>query len=103
MIKEGCLEGVDEVYGIHNIPQFPEGEIRVCEGPFFAGTTVVKITIDGTGGHGSLPHLCASPLSAASQVLAGLHTIKSSGINATENFVFKGLFRARALHLRMNL
>lgn len=25
MIKEGCLEGVDEVYGLHNIPDFPEG------------------------------------------------------------------------------
>jgi len=25
MVKEGCLEGIDEVYGYHNIPQFPEG------------------------------------------------------------------------------
>lgn len=36
MIKEGCLEGVDEVYGFHNIPQFNEGEIRVCPGPIMA-------------------------------------------------------------------
>jgi len=25
MIEEGCLEGVDEVFGCHQIPQFPEG------------------------------------------------------------------------------
>jgi hippurate hydrolase len=25
MIEEGCLEGVDEVYGLHNIPNFPAG------------------------------------------------------------------------------
>jgi metal-dependent amidase/aminoacylase/carboxypeptidase family protein len=39
MIKEGCLDGVDEVYGYHNIPNFDEGDIRVCEGPFFAKVT----------------------------------------------------------------
>lgn len=47
MIKEGCLEGVDEVYGYHNIPNFDEGDIRVCEGGFFAAVTFVKIKIVG--------------------------------------------------------
>jgi len=47
MVKEGCLEGVDEVYGLHNIPNFFEGDIRVCGGPFFAGCTDLKITVKG--------------------------------------------------------
>jgi metal-dependent amidase/aminoacylase/carboxypeptidase family protein len=47
MIEEGCLDGVDEVYGFHNIPNFDEGDIRVCEGPFFAKVTQVKIYING--------------------------------------------------------
>ena len=47
MIKENCLEGVDEIYGFHNVPLFDEGDIRVCEGAFFAASTVVKITIKG--------------------------------------------------------
>jgi amidohydrolase len=25
MIEEGCLDGVDEVYGMHNVPNFREG------------------------------------------------------------------------------
>lgn len=41
MVKENCLAGVDEVYGFHNIPNFDEGDIRVCEGAFFAAVTVV--------------------------------------------------------------
>ena len=45
MIKEKCMIGVDEVYGLHNIPNFDEGDIRVCEGPFMAASTVVTITI----------------------------------------------------------
>ena len=55
MIKEGCLKDVDEVYGFHNIPNFDEGDIRVCEGPFFAAETAVEIKIIGQGGHGSTP------------------------------------------------
>lgn len=41
MIKEGCLEGVDEVYGYHNIPNFDEGDIRVVSGPIMASSTIV--------------------------------------------------------------
>ena len=55
MIKEGCLKDVDEVYGFHNIPNFDEGDIRVCEGPFFASETSVEIKVIGQGGHGSTP------------------------------------------------
>lgn len=35
MIKEGVLDGVDEIYGLHNIPNFKEGQIRTKEGAFF--------------------------------------------------------------------
>ena len=47
MIDEGCLDGIDEVYGYHNIPNFDEGDIRVCEGPIFACSTSIKIRIVG--------------------------------------------------------
>ena len=47
MIKEKCLDCVDEVYGFHNMPNFDEGDIRVCEGAFFAAATIVKIRIIG--------------------------------------------------------
>ena len=47
MVREGCLKNVDEVYGFHNIPNFDEGDIRVCEGGFFAAVTTVYIKIVG--------------------------------------------------------
>ena len=65
MIKEGCLEGVDEVYGLHNFPNFDEGDIRVCDGGFFAGIATVKIKVIGQGGHGSAPHQIIDVLAAA--------------------------------------
>lgn len=40
MIKEGCLEGVDEVYGFHNVPNFDEGDVRVKSGAIMAASTI---------------------------------------------------------------
>ena len=88
MIKENCLDGVDEIYGFHNVPLFDEGDIRVCEGAFFAASTVVKITIKGQGGHGSTPHKLTDPIAAANAVLSALNTIASRNICSRENFVF---------------
>jgi len=88
MIKEGCLDGVEEVYGLHNIPNFDEGDIRVCEGGFFAGIACVSIKCVGLGGHGSSPHKIIDPITCANQIFQALHTIKSRNIDNRENFVF---------------
>lgn len=87
MIKEGCLEGVDEVYGYHNVPNFDEGDIRVCSGPIFAASTRIEITIVGQGGHGSAPHKIQDPLTAASAIHQALLTIKSRNIDSRDNIV----------------
>ena len=88
MIKEGCLEGIDEVYGYHNIPNFDEGDVRVCEGGFFAAVTVVKITIKGQSGHGSTPHKLRDPINAATAVHQALNAIKSRNLDSRKNIVF---------------
>jgi metal-dependent amidase/aminoacylase/carboxypeptidase family protein len=53
MIKEGCLDGVDEVYGCHQWPTAPLGEIWCKYGPVMSEITIVKIKVIGTSGHGS--------------------------------------------------
>ena len=68
MVKEGCLKGVDEVYGFHQVSVFDEGDIRVREGGFFSGVTIVNIKIIGKGGHGSTPSMGHDPISAANAV-----------------------------------
>ena len=88
MLKEACLDNVDEIYGFHNRPIFPEGDIRVKKGPTMAATTKVQITVHGKGGHGSLPHLVRDVISAGAAILSNLHTIKSRCIDSKENFVF---------------
>ena len=58
MVKEGCMDRVDEVYGFHNVPHFREGDVRVVEGggDVMSSSNLIKIWIKGKGGHGSMPH-----------------------------------------------
>lgn len=88
MIKEGCLDGVDEVYGLHNVPNFEAGSIKVIDGAIFAEATIVKIRVKGHGGHGSAPHITRDPINASAYILTALHSIKSRCIHSKENFTF---------------
>lgn len=81
MIKEGCLEGVDEVYGWHNIPNFDEGDIRVVEGPIFACSTTVEITVNRNDSK-------ADPVTAVMTMINSFHTIKAREIDSEANIVF---------------
>lgn len=88
MIEEGCLNDIDEVYGYHNIPNFDEGDIRVCEGGFFAQCSPVKITVTGRGGHGSTPHKVVDPITCITQIHTALNSILSRNIDNKKNIVF---------------
>ncbi len=82
MVKEGCLKDIYEVYGYHNVPNFDEGDIRVCEGPFFSARTTVRIKIFGQGGHGSTPHKIRDPINAATTIHTALNSIISRDMDS---------------------
>jgi len=88
MIKEGCLEGVDEIYGLHNSPNFHEGDIRVKEGCMMAASSEVKIYVRGKGGHSSIPHKINDVINASMAILSNLHILKSRFLDSKENVVF---------------
>ena len=75
MIEEGCFKHIYEVYGYHSIPNFDEGDIRVCEDGFFAKATMIKIIVKG---HGTTPHKLRYPITAATMVHLALKFNKSS-------------------------
>lgn len=87
MIADGCLEGVDEVYGLHNTPIFPEGEIHIRDGPIYAAYSDINVTIKGKGGHSSMPHMCNDVITAGCNLIHALNNIKPSHVDSRENFV----------------
>ncbi|KAL6045531.1 Hippurate hydrolase [Balamuthia mandrillaris] len=87
MIEEGCLEGVEEVYGIHNWPTMALGEMRTKEGPLMAHVSDLYITIRGKGGHGSQPQTTKDPIVAAAHVVTALQTIVSRNVHYEDRVV----------------
>ncbi|RHY28911.1 hypothetical protein DYB32_005601 [Aphanomyces invadans] len=55
MIKEGCLDGVDEVYGYHNV-NFPENVVAVKAGAVMSHGLTFHITLKGLGGRNISAH-----------------------------------------------
>ncbi|WP_338449892.1 amidohydrolase [Niallia oryzisoli] len=84
MIEDGCLDGVDVVYGAHVLSTIPVGQIGYREEYLMAAGDKFEIRIKGKGGHGSMPHLAIDPVLVGSQIVMNLQHIAASRINATD-------------------
>ena len=84
MLKEGVLDGVNAILGIHAWSQFPAGKISLEPGPRFAAGDRFKITVKGKGSHGAVPHLGVDAIVAASAIMMNIQTLVSREINPLE-------------------
>ena len=89
MVEEGILDTFDisQVYGIHNMPDFPVGGFFTTTGPLMAGADVFDINIKGRGGHGAMPHGTVDPVLAACSIAQAIQTIVSRNVDAAERLV----------------
>ncbi|MUK90193.1 amidohydrolase [Ornithinibacillus sp. L9] len=81
MIEDGCLEGVDIIYGAHVMSTEPLGTVSVKEGYFSSAQDDFNIVIRGKGGHGSEPHLTIDPLVTGSQLVVNLQQLVSRRVS----------------------
>ena len=75
MVEEGCLVGIDEVYGLHAWPLYEPGMIGVKVGEIMAGFASVEITIRGKGGHSAYPEECDDVILTAAYVHKALNSL----------------------------
>lgn len=95
MIEDGCLDGVDAIFGTHLWSQLPYGTIGYKPGYFMAATDQFDIEIIGRGGHGALPHETVDAIVLASSVVSKLQQIVSRRINPLSTAVVTvGTFHA---------
>lgn len=87
MIEEGVLEGMDEVYGMHNWPEAPLGELRTIPGPCMATVTTMSMTIHGKGSHGSQPQSSIDPVLTAAHIITALQSIVSRNMHSKDAVV----------------
>lgn len=65
VIRDGGLDGVDAIVGLHVFSNIDSGEIKFRPGPFLATSNIMKIKITGKGGHHLSPELVIDPIAIA--------------------------------------
>ncbi|MEG0439845.1 MAG: amidohydrolase [Solibacillus sp.] len=81
MIQDGCLEGVDVIFGTHLWAPIELGEVHSAKGPLMAAADGIYITIKGKGGHGSNPSDTKDSIVMAAQFITNLQQLVSRRIN----------------------
>ena len=82
MIDDGLFERfpMQAIYGLHNMPGTPTGHFAVREGAIMTSEDIFEITINGNGGHASMPERVIDPVIITAEVIQGLQTIVSRSI-----------------------
>ncbi len=87
MIADGCLEGVDRIFGMHVWPLLDTGQIGLVTGPTMAQPDVFRATIVGVGGHAAAPHGCVDPVVAGAAIVNALQSIVARNVDPLDSAV----------------
>jgi len=79
MVEQGLFEKfpMQAVFGLHNWPGLPVGDMAVMSGPVMAGTDRLEIVVTGRGGHAAMPHQAADTVVAGAALVLALQTLVS--------------------------
>ena len=83
MVQQGLFErfDCDWVFGMHNWPLLPKGEIGVRAGAIMASADEFDIEVKGLGAHAAMPHLGVDPVVIASHITIALQSLISRQTN----------------------
>src|SRR5215218_9626330 len=101
MVRDGLMErfGIQEVYGMHNMPGIPVGLFALQPGPMMAAADEFTITIEGRGGHTARAYDCIDPVLVGSHVVNALQSIVARNVDPLEAAVVSiTIFRAGEAH-----
>ncbi|GJI60639.1 MULTISPECIES: M20 family metallopeptidase [Bacillus] len=87
MIEDGCLDGVDVIFGTHLWSSEPCGTVLYKSGNFMAAADRFSIQVQGKGGHGAQPHLTKDAVLIGSQIVANLQQVVARKVNPIDSAV----------------
>jgi amidohydrolase len=86
MVEDGMMDrwGIQEVYGMHNMPGIAPGHISLKRGPIMAAADQFTIEIEGKGAHAAAPHLGIDPVLIGAHIITALQSIASRNADPIE-------------------
>lgn len=89
MVEEGLFEHfpMEAVFGMHNWPGLPAGQIAVHDGPVMASADRFDIVLTGRGAHAAMPHQGRDTILAGSALVQALQSVVSRRLDPLESAV----------------
>lgn len=95
MIAAGALEGVDTILGAHLWQPLNIGTMAVLTGPMMASANEFTITVQGRGGHASMPQQTVDAILTGAQIVTALNMVVSRSVDPQAPAVLSvGVFKA---------
>jgi len=90
MVDDGLMTrwGIQQVFGLHNMPGLPEGHFEITPGPILASADAFEITVHGKGGHGGAgPHRAVDSVLIGAEIVGALQSIVSRNVDPMKTAV----------------
>ena len=89
MVEDDMMNrfGIDEVYGMHNMPGIPVGSFAIRKGGIMAAPDKFSIIVKGRGGHAAQPHRTIDPITIGAQIVGNLQMIASRNADPIRSVV----------------
>ncbi|MBK1681779.1 M20 aminoacylase family protein [Rhodocyclus tenuis] len=83
MIEDGLFDRfpMDAVYGMHNWPGLPAGQMVVLDGPVMAGTCAFEIKVHGRGCHAGMPNQGVDTILAGATLVQALQSVVARNLH----------------------
>jgi hippurate hydrolase len=89
MVMDGMMErfGIQEVYGMHNMPGIPVGAFAIRPGAMMAAADQFDVKVTGKGGHAAKPHDCVDAVLIAAQIIVAVQSIAARNVDPLKEVV----------------
>jgi len=89
MMEDGLFDRfpVQAVFGLHNWPALPAGQMGVRVGPIMGSANRFEIRVRGKGGHAAQPHTTIDPIPVACAIVGQLQSLVSRTVDPLDSAV----------------
>lgn len=98
MVELGCMEGVDEVYALHNDASLEYGSVKINNGIMSSFGTIWNLSIQGRAAHSSTPQKGLDAIREGARILADMDYIVAKKTDPFSMAVFScGMFQGGSI------
>lgn len=99
MMKEGVMDGVDGIIGLHLASDIPAGRVAVTRGASQSAANSFTITVKGKGGHAAAPEQTIDTIMISVHIIEALYSLMSRATSVSDPIIISvGAINAGSAH-----